>query len=67
LQQLRELAGKTQEEVAAASRVSQIEISRAERRADHKLSTLSRYVMALGGELEVWVRLGAKRVPLRGV
>jgi Helix-turn-helix len=67
LKAVRELAGMTQEQVAAASGVTQIEVSRAERRADHKLSTLRRYVVALGGELEVWVQLGEKRVRLRGV
>ncbi len=67
LQELRERAGKTQHDVALSSGVSQIEVSRAERRTDHKVSTLRRYVKALGGELLVYARFGGRLVRLRDV
>ena len=47
--------------------MKQSELSRAERREDHLLSTLRRYVKGLGGELEVVARVGRKVVRLRGV
>jgi predicted transcriptional regulator len=67
LRAMRELVGKTQGEVAEAADMDQSEISKAERREDHLLSTLRRYVEALGGELEVIASFGDKRVRLRGV
>src|SRR5690242_21823034 len=67
LKAVRELAGKTQAEVADAAGTSQGEISTAERRSDHLVSTLRRYVEALGGELEILARFGDKTVKLRGV
>lgn len=67
LRAVRELAGKTQVELAAEAQMSQSELSRAERREDHLVSTLRRYVEALGGELEVIARFGDKMVKLHGV
>ncbi len=67
LREAREMAGKTQSEVAALVEVSQAELSRVEARADHKLSTLRRYIEALGGELEVIARFGDKTLRLHGV
>lgn len=67
LRELREAAGKTQVEVAALTAMAQSELSKVERRDDHKLSTLRRYVEALGGELEVVAVLNGKRVVLTGV
>ncbi|HET6437451.1 MAG TPA: helix-turn-helix domain-containing protein [Anaeromyxobacter sp.] len=67
LRELRQAAGKTQEQVAAVTKMKQSELSRAERRDDHLLSTLRRYVEGLGGELEVVARVGDKVVRLRGV
>jgi hypothetical protein len=67
LGELRRATGKTQEQVARASRMKQSELSRVERREDHLLSTLRRYVEGLGGELEVVARIGGRRVRLRGV
>ena len=64
LRTMRELLGKTQEEVAEAARMTQSEISRMERRSDHRLSTLRRIVQALGGDLEVIANFGDKRVKL---
>ena len=51
LQAIRELIGKTQTEVAAATAMTQSEVSRLERRPDVRLSTLKRFVEALGGEV----------------
>jgi hypothetical protein len=67
LRALRELTGKTQVEVAKAADMTQPEASRAERREDHLISTLKRYVEALGGELEVFAVFDDKRVKLKGV
>ncbi len=65
LKELREAAGKTQEELAEALKKAQSEISRLEGRSDYRLSTLQRYVAALGGELEVVANFGNRRVRLR--
>jgi DNA-binding XRE family transcriptional regulator len=65
LKQVRELLGKTQVEVAEALEVSQGQVSETERREDYLLSTLRRYVEALGGTLEVIANFGEKRVRLR--
>jgi len=67
---LREAAGKTQTEVAEASMIDQADISRLERRenlADCQVSTLQRYVAALGGQLELVAAFGNKRIALSGV
>lgn len=67
LQELRKLSGKTQAEVADLLGKTQSELSRLERRDDHLLSSLRRFVEALGGELEVVARFGDKCVKLHGV
>jgi hypothetical protein len=67
LRAVRELVGKTQVDVAGVTKMRQADVSKMERRADHLLSTLRRYVEALGGELEVTANFGDKRVRLRGV
>ncbi len=67
LRELRKVSGKTQEELAEASSMGQSELSRAERRDDHLLSTVRRYVQGLGGELEIVARFGDRTVKLRGV
>ncbi len=64
LQALRESLGKTQVELAEALEVSQSELSASERREDRLISTLRRYVEALGGELEVCALVGGKRIRL---
>lgn len=66
LRELREAAGKTQVEVAAIAEMTQAELSRFERRDDRRVSTLRRYVEALGGELEVVAVLGNKRITITG-
>ncbi len=67
LRELRESLGKTQDEVAQLTDMGQSQLSKLERRDDHLLSTLRRYVQALGGDLEVVAVVGEKRIHLRGV
>lgn len=67
LRELRKLAGVTQGQVSDAMGMDQGQISRFERADDRLLSTLRRYVEALGGELEITARIGDKTVRLRGV
>jgi hypothetical protein len=64
---LRAHAMKTQAELARAAKMTQPEVSATERRSDHLVSTLRRYVTALGGELEVSARFGDVRIQLKGV
>jgi len=61
LRAVRELIGKTQADIAEMADLAQGEVSRVERRDDHLVSTLRRYVEALGGELEVPARFEDKR------
>jgi transcriptional regulator with XRE-family HTH domain len=56
LSELRERRGITQEQVAAQLETSRPNVSRIEREDDVRMSTLQRYVEALGGELEIVVR-----------
>jgi hypothetical protein len=67
LRAVRELAGKTQAEVADLARMAQSEISKVERREDRLISTIRHYIEALGGELEVIARFGDKTIRLHGV
>jgi len=53
LKDLRQAVERTQEELAASLGVGQDTISRIERRSDMLLSTLRRYVEAMGGKLEL--------------
>jgi DNA-binding XRE family transcriptional regulator len=64
LRELRAIAGMTQVEVAEAMGVAQAEVSRLEGRRDSKLSTIERYVEALGGEVEVVARFGDRSLRL---
>jgi DNA-binding XRE family transcriptional regulator len=50
---VRQACGKTQVQMADAADLAQSEISRIEGRDDVKLSTLRRYLKALGAELEL--------------
>ena len=67
LRVLRQALGKTQQDVAKLADMTQGELSRAERRMNHLVSTLRRYVEGLGGRLEVSARFGQRRVRLKGV
>jgi transcriptional regulator with XRE-family HTH domain len=53
LKDLRQAVAQTQEELAAALGVGQDTISRLEKRSDMLLSTLRRYIEAMGGKLEL--------------
>lgn len=64
LAELRQALGMTQEEVAEALRRNQSAVAALEKRSDILLSTLCRYVEAIGGELDVVVRI-PNRPPVR--
>ncbi len=57
LRELRELAGKAQADVASALNIKQPSVSKIEKQADMYLSTLRSYVEAVGGKLELIVKL----------
>jgi len=65
LRDLRQRKGKTQAELAALIEATQGEISRAERRSDHLVSTLRSIVEALGGKLEITAVFDDERVKLQ--
>lgn len=64
LRALREAAGLTQEELAQRIAITQSQLSKLERREDHRISTVRRYVAALGGELEIAAVVDGKRILL---
>jgi transcriptional regulator with XRE-family HTH domain len=64
LRALREAAGLTQEELAQRVDITQSQLSKMERREDHRISTLRRYVEALGGSLEICAVIDGKRIKL---
>ena len=69
LRTVREATGKTQAEVGDASRIDQGDISRLETRStldDCQVETLRRYVVALGGELELVAVFGDRKIILTG-
>jgi len=66
LRAVREAAGLSQVEAAKLAEMSQGDVSRLENRADFRLSTLRRFVEALGGRLEIIAHVGDKAVKLRG-
>ncbi len=57
LRELRLVAGRTQADIATALQIKQPSVSKIEKQADLYLSTLRAYVEAIGGELELVVRL----------
>ena len=57
LRALRKIAGKAQADIAAALKIKQPSVSKIEKQADMYLSTLRSYVEAVGGELELLVKL----------
>ena len=67
LRELREGLDVTQAELADAAEMTQSEMSRLEARADHRISTLRRYVEALGGEIEITAVIGGRRIKLTDV
>lgn len=67
LKELREGLELTQAELAQAADMTQSEMSRLESRADHRVSSLRRYVQALGGEIEITAISEGRRVKLTDV
>ena len=53
LSEIRELAGKSQKQIADVIGIKQPSLSKLEKQSDMQISTLRRIVNALGGELEV--------------
>jgi DNA-binding XRE family transcriptional regulator len=66
LSEAREGRGVTQKNLAASLGVSQANVSRIEREGDIYLSTLRRYVEALGGHLEITAVFPDKTVAISG-
>lgn len=64
LGELRRVAGKAQAEIALTLKIKQPSVSKIEKQADMYLSTLRSYVEAVGGQLELIVRLPS-RAPLK--
>lgn len=62
LRALREIAGRSQAQIAEALGVKQPSVLKMERQADLYLSTLRRFVEAAGGTLELRVELPGKGV-----
>ena len=70
LRTLREAAGKTQVDVTGLSQMDQADISRLESResfGDCQVSTLQRYLSAIGGRLEIVAAFGDKKIVVTGV
>ncbi|MGA7196953.1 MAG: XRE family transcriptional regulator [Roseiarcus sp.] len=57
LRELRQIAGKAQADIATALNIKQPSVSKIEKQADMYLSTLRSYIEAIGGELELTVKL----------
>lgn len=62
LRELRQIAGKAQADIASALNIKQPSVSKIENQADMYLSTLRSYVEAVGGELELTVKLPKRPV-----
>lgn len=60
LRELREIAGKAQAHVASTLKIKQPSVSKIENQTDMYLSTLRSYVEAVGGKLELIVRLPSR-------
>src|SRR5580693_4102089 len=60
LRELRMIAGKAQADIASALKIKQPSVSKIEKQADMYLSTLRSYVEAIGGELDLVVRLPSR-------
>lgn len=68
LREMRQIAGKAQEDIAVALKIKQPSVSKIEKQADMYLSTLRSYVEAIGGKLELTVRLpGRPALRLQGL
>lgn len=68
LREMRQIAGKAQEDIASALKIKQPSVSKIEKQADMYLSTLRSYVEAIGGKLELTVKLpGRPALHLQGL
>ncbi len=67
LTELRRARAMTQDQLAADLHVGQASIAKLERRTDMYLSTLRRFVEAMGGELEIVATFPDQQVRLRGI
>jgi transcriptional regulator with XRE-family HTH domain len=65
LGELRRLSGLTQTELSAMLGIKQPTLSQLESQDDMQISTLSRLVQALGGELEIIAKMPNGRIALR--
>ena len=63
--ELRQMAGKSQRELAKSLGIKQPCLSKLEKQSDIQISTLRRIVKALGGELEVVARFPRGVVKIR--
>jgi DNA-binding XRE family transcriptional regulator len=61
LRELRKVTGKAQADIAAALKIKQPSVSKIEKQTDMYLSTLRSYVEAIGGKLDLVVRLPSRR------
>ena len=61
LRELRKVAGKAQADIAATLKIKQPSVSKIEKQTDMYLSTLRSYVEAIGGKLDLVVRLPSRR------
>jgi len=64
LSEIRKQLGVTQEELAGRLGMKQASLSKLERRPDVRLSTLKRVASALGGSMEVRLRVGKRAFSL---
>ncbi|MGA2065624.1 MAG: helix-turn-helix transcriptional regulator [Thermoguttaceae bacterium] len=64
LSEVRQLAGKSQQQVARALGIKQPSLSKLEKQSDMQISTLRKIVKALGGELEVLARFPKKTIKI---
>jgi predicted XRE-type DNA-binding protein len=64
LSEVRQLAGKSQQEVTETLGMKQPSLSKIEKQGDMQISTLRKIVTALGGELEVLARLPKGKVKI---
>lgn len=62
LRAIRELTGRTQVQAALGAGMTQSDVSFLERREDHRVSTLARYITGLGGELVLLARFGDRSI-----
>lgn len=65
IEALRKAQGLTQVEMAERLEIDQTQVSRMEKRTDHRVENLARFVEAMGGKLCVEVEIGGRRYRLR--